>query len=190
MIATGHNSCDYIFDSSDSQSQNQRAEILLQKLEEFVDKDESLCREDSVDGPSFSLLSGSLSMALCCIPLITEFLFFFFLKSYIVLFKCASFVACVSTLILENLFYVTLNDWIDIQRVFRSGPLHPHPRVSLISDISSNLVYIFYIILRECVLHFLHLWFHWENILFWIQLTWIFIYVSLISFLLIISCSV
>ncbi|KAI3464082.1 hypothetical protein Pfo_020745 [Paulownia fortunei] len=82
VIATGHSSCDYIFDSSDSQSQNQRAEHLLQKLEEFVDKDESLCREDLVDGPGFSLLSGSLSMALCY-----------------------------------------------IQRVFRSGPLHPQPRI-------------------------------------------------------------
>ncbi|KAL6579827.1 RNA polymerase II transcription factor B subunit 4 [Orobanche minor] len=82
VIATGHNYCGYVFDSSASQSQNLRAEHLLQKLEEFVDKDESLCREDSVDGPGFSLLSGSLSMALCY-----------------------------------------------IQRVFRSGPLHPQPRI-------------------------------------------------------------
>ncbi|KAL0357579.1 UNVERIFIED_CONTAM: General transcription and DNA repair factor IIH subunit TFB4 [Sesamum calycinum] len=65
VIATGYNSCDYIFDSSTSEGQTQRAEYLLQKLEEFVNKDESLCREDSVDGPGFSLLSGSLSMALC-----------------------------------------------------------------------------------------------------------------------------
>ncbi|GFP79933.1 general transcription factor iih subunit 3 [Phtheirospermum japonicum] len=82
VIATGHNYCDYLFDSSTSQSQNLRAEHLLQKLEEFVDKDESLCREDLVDGPGSSLLSGSLSMALCY-----------------------------------------------IQRVFRSGPLHPEPRI-------------------------------------------------------------
>ncbi|KAK4477938.1 hypothetical protein RD792_017203 [Penstemon davidsonii] len=83
VIATGYNSCDYVFDSA-SQNQNQRAERLLQNLEEFIDKDESLCREDSVKGPGFSLLSGSLSMALCY-----------------------------------------------IQKVFRSGPLHPQPRVSL-----------------------------------------------------------
>ncbi|CAA2967937.1 RNA polymerase II transcription factor B subunit 4 [Olea europaea subsp. europaea] len=82
LIATGYNSCDYIFYSSASQNHNQRAESLLQKLEEFVAKDESLCREDSVDGPGFSLLSGSLSMALCY-----------------------------------------------IQKVFRSGPLHPRPRI-------------------------------------------------------------
>lgn len=82
LIATGYNSCDYIFDSSASQSQNLRAESLLKKLEEFVEKDESLCREGSVDGPGFSLLSGSLSMALCY-----------------------------------------------IQKVFRSGPLHPRPRI-------------------------------------------------------------
>ncbi|KAL2459453.1 basal transcription factor complex subunit-related [Forsythia ovata] len=82
VIATGYNSCDYIFDSAASQNHNQRAENLLQKLEDFVHKDESLCRDDSVDGPGFSLLSGSLSMALCY-----------------------------------------------IQKVFRSGPLHPRPRI-------------------------------------------------------------
>lgn len=79
VIATGYNSCDYVFDSSSSM---QRAECLLEKLEEFVDKDESLSQEDSVDGVGFSLLSGSLSMALCY-----------------------------------------------IQRVFRTGPLHPQPRI-------------------------------------------------------------
>lgn len=82
VIATGYNSCDYIFDSSALHGQNQRAESLLQKLEDFLDKDESLCRENSVNGPSVSLLSGSLSMALCY-----------------------------------------------IQRVFRSGPFHPQPRI-------------------------------------------------------------
>ncbi|XP_016441296.1 general transcription and DNA repair factor IIH subunit TFB4-like isoform X1 [Nicotiana tabacum] len=80
VIATGYNSCDYVFDSSSSSMQ--RAECLLEKLEEFVDKDESLSQEDSVDGVGFSLLSGSLSMALCY-----------------------------------------------IQRVFRTGPLHPQPRI-------------------------------------------------------------
>ncbi|XP_057797361.1 general transcription and DNA repair factor IIH subunit TFB4-like isoform X6 [Salvia miltiorrhiza] len=67
---------------TDPQSQNQRAEDLLDKLEEFVDNDQELCREQSVDGPGFSLLSGSLSMALCY-----------------------------------------------IQRVFRTVPLHPQPRI-------------------------------------------------------------
>lgn len=66
VIATGFNSCDYIYDSSVGAS-NQRAESLLQKLEEFVVKDEELSKEDSVNGISSSLLSGSLSMALCCI---------------------------------------------------------------------------------------------------------------------------
>ncbi|XP_019247852.1 PREDICTED: RNA polymerase II transcription factor B subunit 4-like isoform X3 [Nicotiana attenuata] len=80
VIATGYNSCDYVFDSSSSSMQ--RAECLLEKLEDFVDKDESLSQEDSVDGVGFSLLSGSLSMALCY-----------------------------------------------IQRVFRTGPLHPQPRI-------------------------------------------------------------
>ncbi|KAK4370832.1 hypothetical protein RND71_010307 [Anisodus tanguticus] len=80
VIATGYNSCNYVFDSSTSSMQ--RAECLLEKLEDFVDKDESLSQENSVDGFGFSLLSGSLSMALCY-----------------------------------------------IQRVFRSGPLHPQPRI-------------------------------------------------------------
>ncbi|XP_071693786.1 general transcription and DNA repair factor IIH subunit TFB4-like [Rutidosis leptorrhynchoides] len=82
VIATGLNSCDYIYDSSLSHT-NQRAETLLQKLEEFVYKDEKLInKNDSVNGVGSSLLSGSLSMALCY-----------------------------------------------IQRVFRSGSLHPQPRI-------------------------------------------------------------
>lgn len=81
VIATGFNTCDYVYDSSSS-STNQRAETLLRKFEEFVVKDEQLSKEDSVDGIGNSLLSGSLSMALCY-----------------------------------------------IQRVFRSGSLHPQPRI-------------------------------------------------------------
>lgn len=82
VIATGVNSCGYIYDSS-LPPPNNRAQNLLQKLEEFVIKDEELSAdEDFVDGIKSSLLSGSLSMALCY-----------------------------------------------IQRVFRSGSLHPQPRI-------------------------------------------------------------
>ncbi|PWA83496.1 basal transcription factor complex subunit-related protein [Artemisia annua] len=81
VIASGFNSCDYVYDSSLGPT-NQRVETLLQKLEEFVSKDEELNRDDSVDGIGSSLLSGALSMALCY-----------------------------------------------IQRVFRSGSLHPQPRI-------------------------------------------------------------
>ncbi|XP_027126651.1 general transcription and DNA repair factor IIH subunit TFB4 isoform X2 [Coffea eugenioides] len=83
VIATGINSCGYVFDSS-SGSVSQRAESLLPKLEEFAENDESLSErdDDSGNGVGSSLLSGSLSMALCY-----------------------------------------------IQRVFRSGPLHPQPRI-------------------------------------------------------------
>ncbi|KAH7863410.1 hypothetical protein Vadar_017158 [Vaccinium darrowii] len=85
VIATGINTCDYVYDSAAAGAvPNQRAEILLQKLVEFVVKDEQLGKEDSVNGIGSSLLSGSLSMALCY-----------------------------------------------IQRVFRSGPLHPQPRSNL-----------------------------------------------------------
>ncbi|XP_052201023.1 general transcription and DNA repair factor IIH subunit TFB4 [Diospyros lotus] len=81
VIATGFNTCGYVYDSSTA-APNQRAESLLPKLEEFVAKDEQLSKEGAAAGIGSSLLSGSLSMALCY-----------------------------------------------IQRVFRSGPLHPQPRI-------------------------------------------------------------
>ncbi|KAJ0778154.1 putative TFIIH subunit Tfb4/GTF2H3, von Willebrand factor A-like domain superfamily [Helianthus annuus] len=64
VIATGLNSCDYIYDSSSGPT-TPMFETLLQKLEDFVAKDEELNKDDSVDGIGSSLLSGSLSMALC-----------------------------------------------------------------------------------------------------------------------------
>ncbi|CAN1276519.1 General transcription and DNA repair factor IIH subunit TFB4, partial [Linum perenne] len=91
VIATGHNSCDYVYDSSLDSDQLLSGNgespafytVLLQRLEEFVSKDENLGKqEDSPEKRTSSLLSGSLSMALCY-----------------------------------------------IQRVFRSGPLHPQPRI-------------------------------------------------------------
>ncbi|OVA02025.1 TFIIH subunit Tfb4/p34 [Macleaya cordata] len=91
VIATGFNSCDYIYESSTSEaiivnSDNGQMPALcskmLQKLEEFVIRDEQLSKENSPTGIVSSLLSGSLSLALCY-----------------------------------------------IQKVFRSGPLHPHPRI-------------------------------------------------------------
>ncbi|GMH17405.1 hypothetical protein Nepgr_019246 [Nepenthes gracilis] len=93
VIATGYNSCGYIYDSSLSSSSsitkssgNGRVPAfcseLLENLEEFLTKDEKMSIEESIDGIGSSLLSGSLSMALCY-----------------------------------------------IQRIFRSGPLHPQPRI-------------------------------------------------------------
>ncbi|RWR78589.1 RNA polymerase II transcription factor B subunit 4 isoform X1 [Cinnamomum micranthum f. kanehirae] len=94
VIATGVNSCGYIYDSSSSppasaaKSENGNMpgifSRVIQKLEEFVIKDQQLSKDESVVGNPSSLLSGSLSLALCY-----------------------------------------------IQRVFRSGPLHPHPRVPI-----------------------------------------------------------
>ncbi|XP_061973219.1 general transcription and DNA repair factor IIH subunit TFB4 isoform X1 [Populus nigra] len=89
VIASGYNACDYIYDSSSDASQLGSEDgrmpslysNLLQKLEEFMIKDEKLGKEQSQRAIKSSLLSGSLSMALCY-----------------------------------------------IQRVFRSGPLHPQPR--------------------------------------------------------------
>lgn len=93
IIATGYNTCSYIFDSSVSSSTSTTQTSgnagmpafcveLLDKLENFLNRDEKLSTSDAVDGVGSSLLSGSLSMALCY-----------------------------------------------IQRVFRSGPLHPQPRI-------------------------------------------------------------
>lgn len=92
VIASGYNSCGYVYDSSSSLIQSLKPSgdggipvfysELLGNLEEFISKDEKLCKEESIDAVGASLLSGSLSLALCY-----------------------------------------------IQRVFRSGPLHPQPRI-------------------------------------------------------------
>ncbi|KAH7570431.1 hypothetical protein JRO89_XS05G0105800 [Xanthoceras sorbifolium] len=91
VIATGCNSCDYIYDSSKATNQsfgNGRmptlCATLLQNLEEFMTRDEQLGKGEAEERIACSLLSGSLSMALCY-----------------------------------------------IQRVFRSGSLHPQPRVPI-----------------------------------------------------------
>ncbi|KAK6257505.1 hypothetical protein QUC31_000964 [Theobroma cacao] len=113
VIATGYNSCNYIFDSSSDLNQsfeNGRMPVmcssLLQKLEEFLIKDEQLSKEVPEGRIKSSLLSGSLSMALCCI-------------------LSATLVLYLLLLMLMFGFFMIL---IDIQRVFRSGALHPHPR--------------------------------------------------------------
>ncbi|KAK9167611.1 hypothetical protein Scep_002802 [Stephania cephalantha] len=92
VIATGLNSCDYIFDSSAPSKvepfESARMPLLysrvLRRLEDFLGSDERSERSNgaaAAAAPS-SLLSGSLSLALCY-----------------------------------------------IQRVFRSGALHPQPRI-------------------------------------------------------------
>jgi transcription initiation factor TFIIH subunit 3 len=75
VIASGYNTCDYIYDSSSDASQLGSEDgrmpslysNLLQKLEEFMIKDEKLGKEQSQRAIKSSLLSGSLTMALCCI---------------------------------------------------------------------------------------------------------------------------
>ncbi|KAF9612514.1 hypothetical protein IFM89_000436 [Coptis chinensis] len=72
VIASGVNSCNFIYDSSSSSSQPVVIETrttpalsskLLLNLEEFLTTDQRLTGDNSM----FSLLSGSLSLALCCI---------------------------------------------------------------------------------------------------------------------------
>ncbi|XWS23761.1 hypothetical protein CRYUN_Cryun28dG0043000 [Craigia yunnanensis] len=72
VIATGYNSCDYIFDlysDLNRRFENGRMPVmcssLLQKLEEFLIKDEQLSKEEPEGRIKSPLLSGSLSMALC-----------------------------------------------------------------------------------------------------------------------------
>uniref|UniRef100_A0A7N0UPA1 General transcription and DNA repair factor IIH subunit TFB4 n=2 Tax=Kalanchoe fedtschenkoi TaxID=63787 RepID=A0A7N0UPA1_KALFE len=75
VIATGYNSCHYIYDSSSSlvasSTENGKmpalCRTLLEKLEEFVVKDEQLSKDSAISSIGSSLLSGSLSMALCYI---------------------------------------------------------------------------------------------------------------------------
>lgn len=74
VIATGYNSCDYVYDSSLATNRGSGngkmpalCSNLLQKLEEFMIRDEQLCKKGAEGGLGSSLLSGSLSMALCCI---------------------------------------------------------------------------------------------------------------------------
>ena len=81
VIATGCNSCSYIYNSSSDSNHSSEAlgmpalySNLLQKLEEFVAKDEQLGKAQTPGAIASSLLSGSLSMALCCI------LFIYFLS--------------------------------------------------------------------------------------------------------------
>ncbi|XP_026663879.1 general transcription and DNA repair factor IIH subunit TFB4 isoform X1 [Phoenix dactylifera] len=88
LIATGVNSCGYIYDSAGGGSHGGNVPAvcseILRRLEEFVAKDRRLGKgpDRVVVGGVSSLLSGSLSLALCY-----------------------------------------------IQRVFRSGALHPQPRI-------------------------------------------------------------
>ncbi|MQM02060.1 hypothetical protein Taro_034824 [Colocasia esculenta] len=87
VIAAGVRSCGYVYDSGgggDGGRATGLCALLLRRLEEFVERDRKLCKdgERAAENAS-SLLSGSLSLALCY-----------------------------------------------IQRVFRSGTIHPQPRGS------------------------------------------------------------
>ncbi|KAJ4788315.1 Basal transcription factor complex subunit-related family protein [Rhynchospora pubera] len=73
LIATGTSSCGYIFDSGDgnaSGNSNAVCSEIIKKLEDFVGKDSKIGKGSNGDGtrPAISsLLSGSLSLALCYI---------------------------------------------------------------------------------------------------------------------------
>ncbi|KAK8941186.1 hypothetical protein KSP39_PZI010224 [Platanthera zijinensis] len=92
LIASGVNSCGYIYDSSSGGTEGgdnvpEVQSAIRRRLDEFVERDGKLWKESErvVRSSLSSLLSGSLSLALCY-----------------------------------------------IQRVFRSGTIHPQPRVCII----------------------------------------------------------
>lgn len=81
VIGTGYASCKYLCNSasySDRGLEDGRMPALstrlLKNLEEFMIGDEQSIKEDPRGGTMSSLLSGSLSMALCCI-LVGDFWF-------------------------------------------------------------------------------------------------------------------
>lgn len=74
VIGTGYASCKYLYNSSSHSNRGLEdgrmpalCTRLLKNLEEFVIADEQSVKEDPRGGTMSSLLSGSLSMALCCI---------------------------------------------------------------------------------------------------------------------------
>ena len=88
VIATGYSSCSHIYDSASAPGQGSDqgrmpalCSHLLKKLEEFVAKDEHLLKEGSAEGIPSSLLSGSLSMALCCILFVDACLLHYYFTS-------------------------------------------------------------------------------------------------------------
>ena len=91
VIAAGVSSCAYIFDSSDTSAPGGAGvaatfDKTSQKMEEFIAQDaHATTSNSSVDsGNAASLLSGALSLALCCI-LWFEFLHMHLFYSVVVL---------------------------------------------------------------------------------------------------------
>jgi len=80
VIGTGTNSCEFIYDSSTTNSEYKKSKdtkgsqefltpstIIVQQLEDFVRRDQALNTNNNATKNIHSLLSGSLSMALCYI---------------------------------------------------------------------------------------------------------------------------
>ncbi|KAG6501166.1 hypothetical protein ZIOFF_041036 [Zingiber officinale] len=119
LITTGVNSCSYIYDSEEGGAESATGKVpaacskILLRLEEFLTKDRLLGKDPdkAVASSVSSLLSGSLSLALCCILNSSTKCFFFH-----------SYAGMVDLLALDF--------GVDIQRIFRSGTRHPQPRGS------------------------------------------------------------
>ncbi|KAL5059153.1 hypothetical protein RYX36_030757, partial [Vicia faba] len=83
VIATGYNSCSYIYDSSSSKNHASTKGTtsalysnLLHSLDEFIAKDKQLTMAHKLGIVPSSLLSGSLCKALCCIFFLCLFIHF------------------------------------------------------------------------------------------------------------------
>lgn len=95
VIATGINSCAYVYDSSmaprSGYSNGNMPAVFsetLAKLAEFVAREKEMVGDDEAVGKASSLLSGSLSLALCCI---LQLIYFVLYNNYYFLTKLIGF---------------------------------------------------------------------------------------------------
>ena len=134
VIAYGARTCGFVFNSESSSSEpsgsrNKRQQAsfpsrILKQLERFLQKENVLPEE--VNFNEFSLLSGALSMSLCCILTFTtpKYQYEIF-KMWIWL--CIHYIKAFLHPRLEDFLWHNA----DIQRTFKAGPSHPQPRVIL-----------------------------------------------------------
>lgn len=128
---------------------------LLHNLDEFIANDKQLTKAHEPGTVPSSLLSGSLSKALCCI-LFAACLFIFLMQLTFLMVRVFNLyiiawdweLLFLLLFLLRELnakwFWIWISNelwwlrilfdliWLsDIQRAFRSGPMHPQPRVRL-----------------------------------------------------------
>ena len=134
VIAYGARTCGFVFNSESSSSEpsgsrNKRQQAsfpsrIFKQLERFLQK-ESVVPEE-VNFNEFSLLSGALSMSLCCILTFTTPKYRYEIFR-IWIWLCIHYIKAFLHPRLEDFLWHNA----DIQRTFKAGPSHPQPRVIL-----------------------------------------------------------